>query len=333
MRIRNVGNPALTYDDVLLVPKHSKVESRSQVWGDKPINYIMSSNMDTITEKDMVLGLASVGAHGVLHRNYPINKVREVWKELAPHPLKLNVSVGSLKADKDRIDELLELFGESDWTVRIFVEMAHAHSDHCADTIKYIRDKNFAGFIVAGNVATPEGCEFLENAGADEIKVGIGPGSACTTRIKTGCGYPQLQAVIDCAPYFQIIADGGIKHPGDVAKALAAGAEKVMIGGMLAGTDLTPGWHENGVQEFRGMASSAAKQAAYKDNRDIEGISTTVMCKPKGSTLRVIQDIHEGLCSAMSYVGAANLYEFRTRAEFVIVSDSAKRENLPHIIL
>ena len=342
--------PALTFDDVLLVPQYSSLLSRSEAdtcWKLGPFEFtapVVAANMDSICERKMMSKMAQLGGLGIHHRRCPVEDYSAIlswWKDMkipgtSRGPLAL--SIGSIHADTKKID----------WCVKpgncdiICIDIAHGDSIHMLDTLTYIRDKGFTGPIIVGNVVTPEATRCLLEHGATMVKVGVGPGSVCTTRIKTGCGYPQLSAVMNCAEAGPIIADGGIRTPGDVAKALAAGAKAVMIGGMLAGTDCVPGWDEAWARHkeigldtpprivYRGMASKEARQAVGETPTNAEGVSKTVECKPQGSTEAVIIDIIEGVSSAMSYSGALTLEEFATKSQFVRVTSTVQAENIPH---
>ena len=192
----------------------------------------------------------------------------------------------------------------------------------------------FSNLVIAGNVCTYDGAARLMEAGADVVKVGVGPGSACTTRIKTGCGYPQLAAIEECSEAGHIIADGGIRNYGDAAKALLAGAKAVMIGGLLAGTDCTPSWEPDGASlEFRGMASKAARESCGGSSSNAEGVSVEVPWRPEGSTREVVEELMEGVRSAMSYSGTRTLREFSLKGKMVHVTPSTVNENKPHITL
>lgn len=344
---------ALTFNDVLITPKYSGIKSRSLVNTKQSIELfrafsrspfhieldipILSANMDTITEVKMADKMSNLGGIGVFHRSFDLSKF-SLYRQLGySNKLYSAIAVGSIhnSVEKIKIDNILamdEIHHLKDSLV-VCVDLAHGHSIHMKDTLEYIRSKDPGVRIIAGNVATKEAAQDLFDWGADIIKVGIGPGSACTTRIKTGCGVPQLTAIMDCSKAgIPIIADGGIRSPGDAAKALAAGADLIMVGGMLAGTDCTPNWEENKEVLFRGMASKGAKiDYGIKDSNQ-EGIEAYVKAKPSGSTQKVISELVEGIKSAMSYVGAENLVEFRAKAEFLEVSGNTGEENIPHIL-
>ncbi len=233
----------------------------------------------------------------------------------------------------------------------LVVDIAHGHSEHALRAVAELKQRFPAVELIAGNVATAEGTEDLIAAGADAVKVGVGPGSACTTRVVTGVGVPQLTAVMDCvraaAPHgVPIVADGGVRMPGDVAKALAAGAASVMIGSLLAGTDESPGATilRDGarVKVYRGMASESAAIDRFRrltlgideekfDARVPEGVETVVPYR--GTVSDVVFELVGGLRSSMSYLGARCLAEFRERAEFVRITDAGLRESHPHALI
>jgi IMP dehydrogenase len=250
----------------------------------------------------------------------------------------VGVSVGVTEKEWERFEALL------DAKASIFcVDVAHGHAKMVGGMVKRIREKlRGRGVLIAGNVATYAGADYLASCGADVIKVGIGPGSVCTTRIKTGFGVPQLTAIMDCARGSKpIIADGGMRTPGDIVKALAAGASMVMLGGMLAGTIETPGeiiYPEGSgpicpVKSFRGMASKEAQEdfmGGMGDWKTAEGIATTVPAR--GSVEEVIRDVIGGLRSGMTYAGASDLSELRRRVEFIEVSPATVVEGTPHVL-
>jgi IMP dehydrogenase len=292
----------------------------------------------------MMTKMANLGGLGILHRYMKVsdtfNRIEEFRKWPDPF-FDYVVAVGSLANDLRRIDMVLENIKAHDCGhLHICVDIAHGHSKNMMETLKYIqeiRKKYLLTFtLIAGNVCTSQGTRDLVDWGADVVKVGVGPGSACTTRIKTGCGFPQLQAIENCAPHGTIIADGGIKTSGDAAKALAFGAEAVMIGGMLAGTDCVPGYGRavelGDSVAFRGMASKDARKDSGAAAFNAEGIATRVPTKPIGSTQNVVEELCEGIRSAMSYTGNRTLKEFRQRAGVIDVSPTVIKENLPHIL-
>lgn len=222
----------------------------------------------------------------------------------------------------------------------ICIDVAHGHHDRVWNSIQKVKEAFPGRFIIAGNVATAAGAHFLYRAGAHAIKVGIGPGSLCTTRIVTGCGVPQLTALDDIVKSFnpykdsvhkgvkppkrpQIYADGGIKNSGDIVKALAVGADAVMIGSLFAGT------HEAAMRtEYRGMASKAAQVDWKGSATHVEGVSKYV--PPRGSVKDIIEKLVSGIKSGFSYVGAHNIAELRENAEFIRITHSGLMENNPH---
>jgi IMP dehydrogenase len=222
-----------------------------------------------------------------------------------------------------------------------FIDVANGASPACADQLHDIKAHNKDAFVCVGNFASKEGvrdflnlCHYKKyGLQPDAIKVGVGPGSACTTRIKTGVGVPQLSAIIECveaAGIIPVIADGGLKTPGDIAKALAAGAAAVMVGGMVAGTDETPGDSENGQKSYRGSASKESYAVQGKDAswRTAEGEAFTVACK--GPVANVLHDIEGGLRSSFTYSNARNLHDFQSKVIFVRVTSSSVKENGAH---
>ncbi len=259
---------ALTFDDVLLIPNKSDVRSRKDpdltTRFTKKLNIktpIMSANMDTITEIEMAKAMNQLGGVGILHRFMTIEE--QIAQVMALRDAKLEIIAASIGVNQDFKERAQALVNAG---VNVLtVDIAHGHSIQMIETVKYLKDTfQDSVQIIAGNIATPEGTLDLIEAGADAIKVGIGPGSMCTTRIITGCGVPQLTAIAICAEAAEskgvpIIADGGIKTSGDIVKALAAGASSVMLGSMLSGTIETPGEIKKGLKMYRGMASKAAQ--------------------------------------------------------------------------
>lgn len=358
--------PPGSFDNHLIVPGYSDLESRSEAdtsWhltDHVKFNIpVIAANMDTICGEKMAAKMAKLGGLGIIHRYLSLDeyyKLANRWRRNAyttKYPLAL--SVGSVLNDAERIKACADNnCGIADI---ICVDIAHGDSIHMERTLKTIRDMGYSNPVIAGNVVTPEATAALLEWGADIVKVGIGPGSVCTTRIKTGCGYPQLAAIARCAEVGPVIADGGIRSPGDAAKALAAGAKAVMVGGMLAGTDCVPGWDEAMKKykelsittesesywetgkvfpnrpsiSYRGMASKEARESfTGEPASNAEGIIRRVECKPEGSTELVVNDIVEGIRSAMSYVGARTLDEFYRKAQLIRVDSTVVMENVPH---
>lgn len=330
---------ALTFDDVLLIPNKSDVRSRRhpdlstaftrQLKMKIPI---MSSNMDTITEFEMAKAMHDLGGVGILHRFMTIEQQCEQVKNLKNAGLTtIAASIGVNQDFKERAQALV-LAGANTLTV----DIAHGHSVQMIETVKYLKD-TFANIqIIAGNIATPEGTLDLIEAGADAIKVGIGPGSMCTTRIITGCGVPQLTAVAICAEVAQeknipVIADGGIKTSGDIVKALAAGASSVMLGSMLSGTIETPGEIKKGMKTYRGMASKSAQvswRGELPEGMAPEGESTAVAVK--GHVKDVILEVCGGIRSGMSYVNATTIAEIKDKSLFMEMSSFGRLESGAH---
>lgn len=325
-------NRGLTYDDVLLVPNYNHADSRREasltrtVFGEAYTLPIIPANMDTIAAPVMVATIARLGGLALLHRAFPVHMTVPVFNEVldllsgVSWEKHIGATVGTTRGEEERFEQLYRV------GCRIFaVDVAHGHSKLTAQMVKRI--KNASGTIViAGNVATAAGADYLSSVGADAVKVGVGPGSVCTTRLVAGVGVPQLTAVMECSKVrVPIIADGGIRYPGDAAKALAAGATFVMVGGMLAGTI------ETGSQSYRGMASREAQEDQHgvlASYRAAEGVSVNVT--PKGPVQRVLDDIGGGIRSAMTYTGVTNLDDFSRRAQFIEVSASTTSENQPH---
>jgi len=324
---------ALTYDDVLLVPLYNHHDSRRDVdisMVDKSnklhLNLpIMSSNMDTITESEMAIALSRRGGVGVLHRFMSFEKNIEEFKKCSEHG-SVFVSVGCTRLELERAEALYSAGAEY-----FCVDVAHAHSKYVGKTLSILREKFSDNCcIMAGNVCSYAGADFLVSKGADIVKVGIGPGSVCTTRIKTGFGVPQLTAIQECQRINRsIVADGGIRFPGDVVKALAFGADFVMIGGMFAGTSETPTIKGNKI--YRGMASKEAAEDFFgglPEWRTAEGVLVEV--KPKGSVNLVIDDIVGGLRSGLTYGGSLDIRELQRKLDYVRITKNGLIESQAH---
>lgn len=330
----------LTYDDVLIVPSKSAVRSRrdpslsTRLTRNLSIQLpFISANMDTVTESEMAVAMNAIGAVGILHRFMNIDhQLREVHRMREGGCRILAASIGVNEEGRSRAQSLVEA-GVNVLTI----DIAHGHSESMIETLHWLRDKFKEKVeIIAGNVATPEGTEELIKAGADAIKVGIGPGSMCTTRVITGAGVPQLTAVAWCSEVARshgvpVIADGGLRSSGDVVKAIAAGAESVMLGSLLAGCLETPGEIHYGKKHYRGMASRAAQtswRGGLPEGMAPEGESTSVPVK--GHVKDVVLELAGGLRSGMSYINALDLREIFEKARFMEMSPSGYRESVAH---
>ncbi len=328
---------ALTFDDVLLVPNYNHWDSRRLVditSTDKTGRFslslpVMSANMDTITGADMARFMHSKGGIGVLHRFMDIAANVKVFK--ACH-VPVFVSVGCSEHEQERIEALRDA-----GAVYFCVDVAHAHSKILGKALKRFRQMLPDSLIMAGNVATYAGADYLVSLGADIVKVGIGSGSVCTTRLKTGFGIPSLKAIKDCSRINRsIVADGGIRHSGDIVKALAFGADFIMIGGMLAGTRPTPGkvitnTHGRKVKQYRGMASKEAQEdflGPLTGWKTAEGVALEVAYREDEEN--IIHDIVGGLRSGLTYGGANSIKELQRKLDYVVISYASRLESLPH---
>ena len=336
-------NKGLTYDDVLLMPRHCEITSRTIPSLESRItkNYkvkipFISANMDTVTEERMAKAMGELGAIGSLHRFLSVEQqVQEVKNLVATKKeipgLVVAASVGVKEEGMRRADALADAGVEI-----LTLDIAHGDSVMMLEVLEYLKKTHPHIDVIAGNVAMPDGVKRMIDAGADAVKVGIGPGSMCTTRIITGCGVPQLTAVALCVGEAKkydipVIADGGIKTSGDIVKAFAAGAESVMLGSMLAGTIESPGEVKGGMKKYRGMASKDA-QVSWRGNMQQgmapEGESRMIPCK--GSVVDVIHELSGGVRSGMTYVNATSLADINKNALFMEMSSSGMLESKPH---
>jgi IMP dehydrogenase len=329
----------LTFDDVLLIPRRSEVRSRrdpslrSRLTKTKFIETpIIAANMDTVTESKMAIAMHQLGGLGILHRFMNIEQqLAEVNAVKAAGAQIISASIGVNADFKERAQALIQA-----GVNLVTIDIAHGHSVQMMDTLKWLKDTYPQIEVIAGNLATPDAAVDLIEAGADAIKVGIGPGSMCTTRIITGCGVPQLTAVALCseaaAPYnVPVIADGGIRTSGDMVKAFAAGADVVMLGSMLSGTIETPGDIVNGRKQYRGMASKKAQISWRGDmpqGMAPEGESTYVAVK--GHVSDVLHELMGGIRSGMSYVNATTIADLRQKALFMEMSSNGIAESGAH---
>lgn len=330
----------LTFDDVLLVPSKSDVRSRKDPGLSTRLTKrhridlpFISANMDTVTESTMAIAMHKLGGVGILHRFMSVEQqVQEVRLVKEAGCDLVAASIGVHEEGRERTEALVKAGARI-----LTVDIAHGHSVAMLEILKWIKDKYADQVdVIAGNVATPEAVDELIQAGADAVKVGIGPGSMCTTRMITGCGVPQLTAVAWCveaarAHNVPVIADGGIKASGDIVKAFAAGAETVMLGSLLSGTLETPGSIHYGKKHYRGMASRAAQtswRGGLPEGMAPEGEATSVPVK--GNVKDVVHELAGGLRSGMSYINATQLNEIGEKARFMEMSPSGYRESIAH---
>ena len=356
----------LTFDDVLLIPAEShvlpnEVKLDTKLAPNLQLHIpLISAGMDTVTEGNMAIAMAENGGLGVIHKNLSIEaQVDEVKKAKGktvdpnlPHPavdnqgrLLATAAVGVTSDTFERAESLLEAGADA-----IVIDTAHGHSAGVLRKIKEIREHFPNATLIAGNVATGEGTAALFDAGVDVVKVGIGPGSICTTRIVAGVGVPQITAIYDAASVAQkygkkIIADGGIKYSGDVVKALAAGGNAVMLGSMFSGTTEAPGtvFTNEGKQfkSYRGMGSVGAmsQQHGSSDRYFQGGVNEANKLVPegvealvpyKGDVSNIIYQIDGGLRAGMGYVGASTIEELIENSQFVQITNAGLRESHPH---
>ena len=343
---------ALTFDDVTLAPKYSEVlpsEVNTAIELSKNLFLkipLLSSAMDTVTESKMAIAIAKAGGIGIIHRNLDIKKQIDEIKKVKAKKLLIGAAVGAGPQELKRAEAILK-----EKVDLIVVDTAHGHSKKVAEIIKKIkRKKTNKTSLCAGNIATSEAAKFLIKLGVDIIKVGIGPGSICTTRLIAGIGVPQLSAILEVkkgvkSKKVKIISDGGIKFSGDIAKALAAGADAVMIGSLFAGTAETPGKliKKNGklYKNFRGMGSVGAMNKGSADRyfqKKQKNISKYVpegvegLVKFKGTVDKIIYKLIGGLKSSMGYLGSKKVINLRNKPKFVKITKAGFYESMVHNI-
>jgi len=390
---------ALSFDDVLLVPRMSEIESRKDVDLSSVLKYtdydesldlltgyefslpIISSPMDTVTGREMMRAMHHAGGLGIGHRYCSIEEQVEMVRPTISHPYKKKEEkpalYKALSTSKDKIyidpyhsprplntgvSDLIQDYKEYSHTAAaaigvtgdfleraqelvkaeckiLCIDVAHGHHVSVKKALKKLK-KQFGDDVVliAGNVATARAFEHLSDWGADAIRVGIGGGSICSTRIQTGHGVPTLQSIIDCAESegdAKIIADGGIRNAGDIVKCLAAGADFVMLGSLLAGTDQTPGQvftsaEGNKYKVYRGMASAEAQIDWRGKAKSLEGVSTTIPWK--GSVKKILKDLEQNIRSGLSYSGATSIEDLYGSAKFIKQTQAGMRESFTHIL-
>ncbi len=357
---------ALTFDDVLLLPGESHIlpkdaDLKTALTPHIALNIpLLASAMDTVTESRLAIAIALQGGMGILHKNMSIAQQAAEVRAVKAFPaagmgasaccdtlgrLRVGVAIGVSVESEERVASLIEAGADV-----IVVDTAHGHSTGVIQRVAWMKKAYPAVALMAGNIATADAAKALADVGADMVKVGIGPGSICTTRIVTGVGVPQLTAISDVRQALQgtsvgIIADGGIRYSGDICKAIAAGASAVMIGSLFAGTDEAPGetdfYHGRSYKAYRGMGSLGAMSARHgssdryfqdgvsaMDKLVPEGVEGRVPCK--GSIDGVIAQLMGGLRSGMGYTGCADIATMRARPEFIQVTHSGVREGHVH---
>jgi len=353
----------LTYDDIQLVPDFSNIKSRTNIslrtklserYG--LLNPIVASPMDTVCEFDMALKMAQLGGVGCIHRFMSITHQCDIVEELqtaiySDEPFNIAedwgvmydtwhgeipqvpimAAIGVQEDDKKRALEL----SKSGANV-LLIDVAHGQHQNVIDMIHWCKtqDELVDVDIIAGNIATAEAAELLQTYGADGLRVGIGGGSLCTTRIKTGFGVPNVTSLEDIARVANvpIMADGGIRSSGDISKALAVGADNVMLGSLLAGTDESPGkileTSKGLYKRYRGSASLETKVSHGQQTRNVEGEATTIPYK--GGVKFIINGLLDGVKSALSYAGASDLKNYNPK--YVVVTNAGQNEAKPHLL-
>jgi len=364
--MQKVAREGLTFDDVLLVPAYSQILPRdadltTRLTQTITLNIpLMSASMDTVTESRMAIAMARQGGIGIIHKNMSIDDqteqvylVKRSEHSVVADPLKPSLEakdakgrllVGAAVGVTPDVLERVAALVAAEVDV-ITIDTAHAHSRGVLQTLSQIRAAYPDLQLIVGNVVTPAATEALIEAGASCVKVGIGPGSICTTRVVAGVGVPQITAVADCAQAaakydIPVIADGGIKYSGDIVKAIAAGAHVCMLGSMLAGTEESPSETEifqgRKYKVYRGMGSLAAMKKGSKDRYGQQGAKKLVpegiegRVLYKGPVEEVIFQLMGGLRAGMGYCGCATIEELRTKAEFIKISAAGLRESHPH---
>jgi IMP dehydrogenase len=354
------GKQALTYDDINLIPSFSSIESRSTIDLSTQLttNYsirvpLVASPMDTVCDSEMAIAMAELGGVGIIHRfmtieeqsthvRQIINSLFETTQDYVPKTWEMIRGYGNagvvpiaaaIGANGDYLERAQELTNAG--ANVILIDVAHGYHKFVMDAIRNLKRTLPSHVdIIAGNVATGDAAGNLQDAGADAIRVGIGGGSLCSTRIKTGFGVPNVTSLQDCAQAVTvpIIACGGIRSSGDIAKALGVGANSVILGSLLAGTKEAPGEiieKANGLyKRYRGAASLETKSIHGQAKRNVEGESTVVPFK--GGVKFIVEGLLDGVRSALSYAGANNLEEYFP--EYVIVTHAGVTEARPHIL-
>mgnify|MGYP006091159645 CR=1 FL=1 len=342
---------ALTFDDILLLPRYSKIlpsETLTESHLSKKIKLkvpFLSSAMDTVTESKMAIAIAKSGGIGIIHRNFSIKKQCEQVYKVKKIDLLVGAAMGTGKDDLKRAWSLID-----NGIDILVIDTAHGHSKKVLDIMLKIKKISSKISLCVGNIATAEAAQKLYNCGADILKVGIGPGSICTTRMIAGIGVPQITALRNVKKAVKnkdvkIISDGGIKFSGDIVKAIASGADAIMMGSIFAGTEESPGKKfkikNKYFKIYRGMGSIGAMSAGssnryfqknYKDKSKFvpEGVEARV--EYKGFVANIIYQLQGGLKSSMGYIGAKNLKEIRKNAKFIKITKAGFYESMVHSV-
>ena len=333
----------LTYDDVQILPKYSEIKHRSDCNTSTKVtkNYkldipIVSSPMDTVTEYEMALQMSKLGGMGIIHRFLSIEKQSKMIDELNTHMVGAAIGVTG-----DFIERAQELSNVG--CPILCLDVAHGHHKLVKEAMRRLKNEVKGKVdILVGNIACKEAARDICEWGADGLRVGIGGGSLCSTRIQTGVGVPMVTSILDCvgvADGYDVpcMADGGIRSVGDVCKGLACGADTIMLGSLLSRTKETPGiitkqgqWPNEVLQKkYRGSASLESK-SDRGETKNVEGYSTTILYK--GKVKRIISDIIDGLRSSMSYVGAKDISEYQINSEKIKITNAGIIEAKPHLL-
>ncbi|TMB61560.1 MAG: IMP dehydrogenase [Chloroflexi bacterium] len=343
------GTEGLAFDDVLLIPARgdvlpSQVSTRTFLTRELALDIpILSAAMDTVTESRLAIALGRLGGLGVLHRNLSVDEQAAQVKACKAAGVRVGAAVGVSGDADERVAALVAAGADV-----VVIDVAHGHSAGVVRMVEKIKTRHRVQ-VVAGNVVTAEGTEELIAAGADGVKIGVGPGAICTTRVVAGAGMPQITAIFDSANAaakagIPVCADGGIQESGDIAKAIGAGAHTVMLGGLLAGVDEAPGevveTSEGRFKKYRGMGSMGAMAQRKAGDRYGQGeVAEFSKIVPEGVEGQVraagplepfVYQLVGGLRAGMKYAGAATIEDLRTKARFVRISGAGLRESHPH---
>lgn len=350
--MKKITREGITFDDLLLIPAFSEVlptQVNTQTFFSRNIPLsipIVSSAMDTVTESKMAIAMAMLGGLGIIHKNLSAEDQARQVKLVKEKKLLVGAAMGVSDKEFERAGLLVKAGVDV-----LVVDTAHGHSKGVGEMVKRLKKTYKKIDIVAGNVGTAEACSYLIKMGADGIKIGIGPGSICTTRIVAGVGVPQMSALLDCVAVcakakIPFISDGGIKYSGDIVKALAAGASSVMIGSLLAGTDEATGEliviEDQKFKSYRGMGSLGAMDLGSKDRYGQGEVKEAKKLVPegvegmvpyKGEVAEVVHQLTGGVRAGMGYLGAKNLKALVKNAKFIRIGPASLLESHPHDIL